>query len=374
MKLKLFDEYILDLITLAVIIGFVVFVVIWISPEIMFKIIQGVIDGVYTPYVGFKLFCLEIPAIVCKIAPMTLLFATLLIVDNLSRNFELVIFRSIGISFFRLLKPIIILSFIVGIFCFFTSSFIVPFSMKKISAIKNNLESDFVQFTYLEKGEDDVPKQLVILTMDDKKEKIYFINAFQITANDDATDNESSSLKKIIISGDGYFTGNELFAKAPIIYEISPNGIYTNKAIRMDEFLVLSGKSAVNARKLLNKIDVKLESLSFGELIDYIKLLKEEKISDQYNAALNIFYQRFTQVLGCVIFAICGVVLGWSRPRENRFLGFTIGALIMLIYYITIPFINVLAEKSILNPIVTAILPLVVISTGTYFYAKYKRV
>ena len=134
MKIKLFDKYIFELITLATIIGFVIFVVIWISPEIMFKIIQRVIDGEYSPYIGFKLFCLEIPEIVCKIAPMSLLFATLLIVDNLSRNFELVIFRSIGISFFRLIKPIMILSLLVGIFCFFTSSFLVPFSMKKISS------------------------------------------------------------------------------------------------------------------------------------------------------------------------------------------------------------------------------------------------
>ncbi len=374
MKIKLFDKYIFELITLATIIGFVIFVVIWISPEIMFKIIQRVIDGEYSPYIGFKLFCLEIPEIVCKIAPMSLLFATLLIVDNLSRNFELVIFRSIGISFFRLIKPIMILSLLVGIFCFFTSSFLVPFSMKKISSIKNNLEDDFVQFTYLEKDKNEVPKQLIILTLDNKKEKIFFVNAFQITADEDAVDSEVSSLKKIIISNDGYFTDNELFSKAPIIYEISPNGIYTNKAVKADEFLLLSGKSAINAKKLLDMVDVKIESLSHKELINYINLLKEEQISDQYNTALNIFYQRFTQIIGCVIFAICGVVLGWSRPRENRFLGFTIGALIMLLYYITMPFINVLAEKSILSPCITAILPLVIISVGTFFYAKYKQI
>ena len=374
MKLKLFDKYLLNLITKATIFGFIIFIVIWISPEIMFKIIQKVIDGEYSVYVGFKLFCLEIPAILCKIAPMSLLFATLVIVDNLSRNFELVIFRSIGISFLRLIKPILVLSLLTGIFCFFVSSFVVPYSMKKISNIKNNIEGDFVQFTYLEKDKNETPKQLIILTLDNKKERIYFINAFQITADEDAKDSESSSLKKIIIAADGYFTQNELFTRNPIIYEISPNGIYTNKAIKLDKFMILSGKAAINAKKLLDKSDVKIESLSHRELIDYIKLLKEEQISDQYNAALNIFYQRFAQIIGCIIFAICGVVLGWSRPRENRFLGFTIGALIMLLYYITMPFINVLAEKSILPPIMTAVLPLVIISAGTFVYAKYKQI
>lgn len=374
MKLKLFDKYILNLITLTTIFGLIIFVVIWISPEIMFKIIQKVIDGEYSVYVGFKLFCLEIPAILCKIAPMSLLFATLVIVDNLSRNFELVIFRSIGISFFRLVKPIIVISLLVGIFCFFISSFLVPYSMKKISSIKNDLKDDFVQFTYLEREKNDVPKQLIILTLDNKKEKIYFVNAFQITASEDAKNDESSSLKKIIIAADGYFTQNELFTINPIIYEISPNGIYTNKAIKLDKFMILSGKAAINAKKLLDKSDVKIESLSHRELMDYIKLLKEEQISDQYNAALNILYQRFAQIIGCIIFAICGVVLGWSRPRENRFLGFTIGALIMLLYYITMPFINVLAEKSILPPIMTALLPLFIISVGTFLYAKYKQI
>ena len=93
---------------------------------------------------------------------------------------------------------------------------------------------------------------------------------------------------------------------------------------------------------------------------------------DEYNAHLNNLYQRFAQTISCVIFAISGLILGWSRPRENRFLGFTIGALIIFSYYLTVPFINMLAEKCILPPIVTAFLPLVIISVGMFYYAKSK--
>jgi len=53
-------------------------------------------------------------------------------------------------------------------------------------------------------------------------------------------------------------------------------------------------------------------------------------------------------------------------------LGFTIGAAIIFAYYLTVPFINMLAEKSILPPIITAFLPLIVISVGMFFYARTK--
>ena len=148
-------------------------------------------------------------------------------------------------------------------------------------------------------------------------------------------------------------------------------GIY--KAITtQDEMVILQGQTAKNANELLQMYGVDPDELTAKELKKHLKLLKAEQINDEYNANLNNLYQRFAQTLSCIIFAVCGMILGWSRPRENRFLGFTIGALIIFAYYLTVPFINMLAEKAILPPIVTAFLPLVIICVGMFFYAKSK--
>lgn len=52
-----------------------------------------------------------------------------------------------------------------------------------------------------------------------------------------------------------------------------------------------------------------------------------------------------------------GTLLGFSKPREQRLVGFTIAIGSIFLYYITLPFFDLLAEKGVLPPLVTALFP-----------------
>ena len=67
--------------------------------------------------------------------------------------------------------------------------------------------------------------------------------------------------------------------------------------------------------------------------------------------------QRFFHPLICIILAILGSLLGFSKPREQRLIGFTIAIACIFVYYITLPFFDLLAEKGVLHPIITASFP-----------------
>ena len=72
---------------------------------------------------------------------------------------------------------------------------------------------------------------------------------------------------------------------------------------------------------------------------------------------LNKYLQRFFHPFVCVLLAIMGALLGFSKPREQRLVGFTIAIGCIFLYYITLPFFDLLAEKGIFHPFITAIFP-----------------
>ena len=71
-------------------------------------------------------------------------------------------------------------------------------------------------------------------------------------------------------------------------------------------------------------------------------------------AMLNKYLQRYFHSAICVLFAILGCLLGFSRPREQKLVNFVIGIGIVFGYYITLPFFDMCAEKGILSPYLTS--------------------
>ena len=74
----------------------------------------------------------------------------------------------------------------------------------------------------------------------------------------------------------------------------------------------------------------------------------------------------------CVLFAILGCLLGFSKPREQKFIGMLIAVGVIFVYYITIPFFDMLAEKAILSPWVTAMIAPVFVTAVIVLLKKMK--
>ncbi len=109
----------------------------------------------------------------------------------------------------------------------------------------------------------------------------------------------------------------------------------------------------------MNYSTMKERDISTTKLKKYIKLLKKEGLSEEYSYMYNKLLQRFLHPIVCVLLAILGCLLGFSKPREQKFLGFIIGIGCVFLYYITLPFFDMLAEKGIVHPFITAIFPVI---------------
>ena len=96
---------------------------------------------------------------------------------------------------------------------------------------------------------------------------------------------------------------------------------------------ILSGKSAESAYTLMTYSSMKERDINNVNLKKYVSLLKTEKLSEEYNYFLNKYLQRYLTPFVCVLLAVLGSLLGFSKPREQRLVGFTIAIGCIFVYY-----------------------------------------
>ncbi|MDD3012483.1 MAG: LptF/LptG family permease [Candidatus Gastranaerophilales bacterium] len=365
--MKLLDKYIFKQTILAALFGILIVIIVWISPEILFKIIKRAINGEITSIIAFKLFFLHIPDILSKAIPVGLMLGSLFVFDRLSRDSELVIFRGAGASFFRLMVPVFILGIIGYIACFITMDTLIPRSLLDIKAIKNEISQNY--FVYVDKSNTDKPRNILIIGNYDGKNctNIKYLKFSDIISSD------TPVIKSIITADKAKWVKDHWLLINGLEYHIAPDGVYKN-IIKFKSQNELSGKSAEKSYKLLINSNKRPSEMNIKQIKYHLNLLKSTGMNDEFKYMSTKLYQRYSLPFSCVIFALCGVILGYNKPREKRLLGFTIGVALIFIYYIISPFLDMLAQNAILLPVISAWFPNFIVITTMIVLIKLKQI
>lgn len=364
-KITIYDRYIFRQVTTATLVAILLFTIVWIAPEILLNTIKDSLAGEY----GFKTVILllfyELPKILDKAFPVGLLLGTLFTFDKLSKDSEMTIFRAVGMSFQRIVIPVVLLSLIFSCFSFMLRDRGIPFGEAKLRAIRGDVIS--TQYIYTQKDKTGHPLAAVIVSKAVGKDlQNVIVLDFANHVYQDV-----HQLSNIYSAKTGKVEDDKWILEDITNYSISNDGIYFNIE-HVDKMSILNGEDAKNAYTLMSYSSVKERNLSIDNLKSYIKLLKKENLSEEHSYILNKYIQRFMHPFICVLLAILGCLLGFSKPREQRLVGFTIGIGCVFIYYITLPFFDMLAEKEILSPYITATFPTIAFIFAIYIFYKIK--
>lgn len=343
MKFKLIDRYIFTQIFFACFACIFIFMIVWIMPEILLKTVQRTINGTYTIEMALSILLCELPKVLNIALPVGMLLGTILTFDKLSKDFEITVLRGSGIPFFRIIASVIVLSVFAAGFTFVVGSKLLPMSAVKLKDVKGEGRSS--QFVFPVKNADDsMNKILIVSNFDENNIRDVIVLNFY-----DEHNVGSSLLSSIVVSDYVKYENDTWVINNAKKYLISSEGIF-NKIDSIKNLPVLEGHSATNAFKLMKYSVYRDRELTNSQISEYIKLLKKERMDDEYRFMLNKYIQRFVHSCMCIIFAILGCLLGFSKPREQKFIGMLIAVGVIFAYYITIPFFDLLAEKAILSP------------------------
>ena len=353
--ITVYDRYIFMQVLMTTIVAILLFTIVWIAPEMLLNTIKRVLAGDYSAKTGVLILVYEIPKILGKAFPVGLLLGSLFTFDKLSKDSELTIFRAVGMSFFRILRPLLVLSLIVTYLCFITYDKLIPYSCQKLQDIKGS--RTLTQFIYTQKDENNHPKEAVVVSkfINNKMSDIIVMDFSEQIFND------LHGLENVMVAEKGKKgvtkDGKPCWILSDITsYDINEEGIFDNIK-KLKTINILEGEPAENAYKIMINSTKRDRDINNHDLKEYIQLLKKENFDEDYRLLYNKYLQRFFHPFVCVLLAIMGCLLGFSKPREQRLIGFTIAIGCIFAYYITLPFFDLLAEKGVLHPIICAIFP-----------------
>lgn len=367
MKIKLLDRYIFSQVFMACFACVFIFMIVWIMPEILPKTLQRVLNGTYTIETGLSILVFEMPKVLNIALPVGMLLGSILTFDKLSKNFEITVMRGSGFSFFRIISSVIILSFLVMGLAFVVGSDLLPYSANKLKTIKG--ESRSSQFVFpVKKTDGAMDKILVVSNFDDNNIRDVIVLNFY---ND--YEKGSSLLSSIIMSDYVKVDSDKMTWKINQgkEYMISEDGIF-HQISGVKDLTVLEGQRSINAQKLMKYSIYRDRELTNLQMAEYTYLLHQEQMDDEFRSMLNKLIKRFVHPAMCVIFAILGCLLGFSKPREQKFLGLLLAVGVIFVYYITLPFFDLLAEKGVLSPLITSVLPAIATFILIIFVKKHK--
>ena len=366
-----YDRYIFSQVLITTVVAILLFTIVWIAPEMLLNTIKKILEGEYTVRTGIMVLVYELPKILGKAFPVGLLLGSLFTFDKLSKDSELTIFRAVGMSFGRILMPLLALSLIATYLCFVTYDKWIPYSCQKLHEIKGG--NVLTQYIYTKKYENNHPKQAVIVSrfFDDEMSDIIVMN-FSNQVFDDL-----HGLSNILVAKSGHKgvnkNGEHSWVLNDVIsYNVNDDGIF-HQIATYDRRDILDGQDADDAYTIMLNSTKRDRDINNKDLHAYIKLLKRENLDEEYRLLLNKYYQRFFHPFVCVLLAILGCLLGFSKPREQRLIGFTIAIGCIFVYYITLPFFDLLAEKGVLLPIISAAFPPLAFMTAIIMFYKSKE-
>lgn len=350
-----YDRYIFNQVLITTIVAILLFTIVWIAPEMLLNTIKKILAHEYTVKTGVMVLIYELPKILGKAFPVGLLLGSLFTFDKLSKDSELTIFRAVGMSFWRILAPLLVLSLIVTYLCFVTYDKWIPYSCKKLQEIKGG--SSLTQYIYTKKDQNNHPEQAVIVSRFYQGE---MTNVIVLNFSKQVFD-DLHGLTNILTAETGY-KGVDAEGKPSWVlknvtdYDINEDGIFKSitKKNRVD---ILNGEDANDAYTIMLNSTKRDRDINNQDLKHYVNLLKKANLDEDYRLMYNKYLQRFFHPFVCVLLAIMGCLLGFSKPREQRLIGFTIAIGCIFVYYITLPFFDLLAEKGVLPPLITAAFP-----------------
>ena len=363
-KFNILDKFILSQVAGATFVCLFLFIIVWIAPETLFKTIKDFLAHEIGILGVFKELTYEIPKVLAKAIPVGILLGSIFTFDRLSKNSELVILRGIGVSFNRIMAPVIIFGCFLSLVCFEVNNKLVPLASEKSGESRGGGE----HFVYIVENYDKTPRQNIIVSNFTPKE-IHDITVLNFSKNkyDDATTFDS-----IIFAPKAHLRNNSWMLEDALIYKIDEDGILENKE-RIKEYPILQEKNqAKDVFDLMLNKTRKERVFTNHQIFKYTKLLKKANFSDEYRYFKTKLYQRYLHPFTCILFAIIGCLLGFSPPRSQRFIGFTIAVGIIFGYYITLPFFDLLAQKDILSPFLSASFSIILFILSIFIIKKIK--
>jgi lipopolysaccharide export system permease protein len=331
----------------------------------IYRIIRLAMDFHIGMLVVAELVGLKLPEVIAYTLPMATLFCILIGFNRLSNDLEVTAFRAAGVSFLRLVVPVLIMAFFVSIAGVLINDRVTPFCNKQYNSIlkEAKFRAQHVQ--------DDT--NILVRFRQGDTERILYAQRLRGTHIDDVSFMEFSkgALKSSTSAREAEWAGDQWRFKDGTRTDFDESAAPRN-VVKFRRMNIILNQSPGELKKRSENFDT--GDLSIRQTREWIALMEKagSKRSDIRKMMVD-YHSRMSIPFAAFIFALVAAPLGLRPQRTGGTLGMGLTIIIIFVYYISQQLFRGLGQ-GFLDPALAAWLPnLLMMSVGGWLLAKSNR-
>ncbi len=354
--MSLLDRYLCTQLLWVALFTVVLFSIIWLAPDKLFKLTQYVFAGDATVGQAVMMFVYHLPEVLQQTIPIAVLLASIFLFQRLSQSYELIALLASGISPKRILTSILWVGLLFGALHVVVQEQILPHTAEKLERLYTSLALKDVQdrnFLFVEKNHQNQLSKFFMIGQIQKPQLTDFVVLYY-----SETPQKSVQISRILRAKTGRWLPKvrQWQLLNGIEYVLNDEGVY--KDIR--QFAEQQVRTDRYAKVLLDYTRLNPMVMPWWQLKRHTELLREGgQLQDVPFFEVRL-WQKWAGPAATAVFAVLGALLGMERIRTNRTYGLLFGAVIIFIYSILVPFSNNLSTLGFFTPWMIAWFPLFV--------------
>lgn len=295
--------------------------------------------------------------------PMSVLLSTLITMGKFSRLSEVVAMKAGGISFFRIIRPVIFFAILVSIMTFFVYEKVIPNAIEQETLYKKyklqNIPHTIVKDNVFLR--EDVDRFLSIKRVNFRTRQFKFLMVYYFKNN---------KLVKTLGSRHGK-------VKEDQVWDLKDGTINYFDETGTIEKVERFGQRDITLNNTLSEIEnfdkEDPNAMSFVDLYKKIKSLSRHGVLD-LNKYLVALYSKTAMPFSCLIFAVIGASMGTTSKRTGTFTNLGLSVIMIFIYYVITSFVKSYGVAGKIEPILASWLPnFIFFAFGAFLVTKVKN-
>ncbi len=289
-----------------------------------------------------KIAYLYLPMCISYSIPIALLFSISFTLGGLYANNELIAILGAGISFYRVIAPFIVLSFLLSVFSFwFNDSIVIPTYREKNSIYKELLR---INVSYNRSNATVISDNNRIIYQteyynDKKKTLTGVLLIFR---------NRDYSFLKRIDAAWAEWNGSNWVLHNSTVYTWNKD----TKTIKTERMDLYSDKELIKAPESFRKITRKVDEMSYSDASEWVETLKKSGLP--YREALTNFYKKISFSLTPLIVALIAGAIGSSFKKNILLMSLLISLSVSVVYYVMQMVALIIAKNGYIPPLAGA--------------------
>ena len=293
----------------------------------------------------FEYYMNFIPYFAMLFAPLFVFISVIFFTSKMAVNTEIIAILNSGMSFRRMMWPYFIASFIIALFTFILTNFVIP----KSNLVRMDFEDKYYRSSNRKVTVENIHRQVF-------KNIYVYMGSF----NPMSQRGQNFTIEKFSDSG----RLESKLSSASVTYDTAKNKWkamnYYLREIKGNEEIITRGKT-IDTALIIKPSDFSrdpgfVSTMTYRELDDYIRLLQMQG-SDELKLFLIEKYRRYASPFAVFILTLIGVSLSSRKIRGGIGMNIGLGLILSFSYILFLQFASQFSLKGDLGPMIAMWIP-----------------